>query len=310
MPVHVLLYEIGQGAARIAEIVTALKGYSFHGETPAQRVDLHEGLDNTLVILRSKLKAGIEVRRDYDRDLPPVEAYGSELNQVWTNLLDNAADAMQGRGQLTIRTRREGRWAVIEIEDDGPGIPEAIQARVFDPFFTTKEPGKGTGLGLATSHAIVTEKHRGRLEVESRPGFTRFTRAPAAGPARRAGRAGAAARVRATVMPKPVILSVDDDREVLGAIERDLREHYRKDFRIVKAGSPQRGDRDRPQAQAAGRPHRAVPGRSAHAGDVGHGAASRGLQASIRTRARCCSRPTPTPRPPSSASTRSAWTTT
>jgi signal transduction histidine kinase len=138
-------------------------------------VDLPEGLDNTLVILRGKLKAGITVHRDYGADVPPVPAYGSELNQVWTNLLDNAADAMDGRGEITIRTRRHDGWAVIEIEDNGPGIPEEIQPRVFDPFFTTKAPGKGTGLGLSTSHAIVTQKHRGEIRVSSRPGCTRFT---------------------------------------------------------------------------------------------------------------------------------------
>jgi signal transduction histidine kinase len=104
-----------------------------------------------------------------------VPAYGSELNQVWTNLLDNAIDAMNGTGTITIRTRRDGDWAVVEIEDDGPGIPEAAKAQIFDPFFTTKEPGRGTGLGLSTSYSIVTEKHRGRISVESRPGLTRFT---------------------------------------------------------------------------------------------------------------------------------------
>ena len=175
LPVHELLYEIGQGSARISEIVRALKSYSFLGQAPVQWIDLHEGLDNTLVILRNKLKAGIEVHRDYAGDMPLVHAYGSELNQVWTNILDNAADAMNGKGQLTIRTRRQAPWAVVEIEDNGPGIPPALQSRIFDPFFTTKEPGKGTGLGLSTSYSIVTEKHHGHIDVESRPGMTRFT---------------------------------------------------------------------------------------------------------------------------------------
>jgi signal transduction histidine kinase len=175
LPVHQLLYEIGQGSARISEIVRALKSYSFLGEAPVQWIDLREGLDNTLVILRNKLKAGIDVHREYAPDLPAVQAFGSELNQVWTNLLDNAADAMNGKGRLTIRTRRDGSWAIVEIEDTGPGIPAALQPRIFDPFFTTKAPGKGTGLGLSTSHSIVTEKHHGTIEVESRPGFTRFT---------------------------------------------------------------------------------------------------------------------------------------
>ena len=127
------------------------------------------------MILRNKLKHGIEVTRDYGADVPPVCAFGGELNQVWTNLLDNAADAMGGKGHLTIRTRREGGWAVVEVVDDGPGIPDAIRGRVFDPFFTTKEPGKGTGLGLSTSYSIVTEKHQGSITVRSVPGSTCFT---------------------------------------------------------------------------------------------------------------------------------------
>jgi signal transduction histidine kinase len=174
-PVHQLLHEIGEASGRVSEIVAALKSYSFLGQAPIQAVDLHEGLDNTLVILRAKLKDGIDVHRDYGGDVLSVPAYGSELNQVWTNLLDNAIDAMNGTGTITIRTRRDGDWAVVEIEDDGPGIPEAAKAQIFDPFFTTKEPGKGTGLGLSTSYSIVTEKHRGRISVESRPGLTRFT---------------------------------------------------------------------------------------------------------------------------------------
>jgi signal transduction histidine kinase len=174
-PLYTLLDEIGHGSARISEIVGALKSYTYLGQAPVQTVDLHEGIDNTLVILRGKLKSGISVHRDYDRGLPKVAAHGSELNQVWTNLLDNAADAMEGKGEITIRTRRRDGWAVVEIEDNGPGIPEEISPRIFDPFFTTKAPGKGTGLGLSTSHAIVTQRHRGEIRVESRPGLTRFT---------------------------------------------------------------------------------------------------------------------------------------
>jgi signal transduction histidine kinase len=172
---YTLLNEIGQGSARISEIVGALKSYSYLGQAPAQTVDLREGLDNTLVMLRSKLKAGISVHRDYGADVPKVPAYGSELNQVWTNLLDNAADAMDGKGEISIRTRREDGWAVVEIEDNGPGIPDEIAPKIFDPFFTTKPPGKGTGLGLSTSFSIVTHKHRGEIRVASRPGSTRFT---------------------------------------------------------------------------------------------------------------------------------------
>ena len=173
--VHTLSYEIGQGSARISEIVGALKSYSYLGQAPVQAVDLHEGLDNTLVILRNKLKVGIRVHRDYGADVPRVPAYGSELNQVWTNLLDNAADAMGGKGEITIRTRREPGWAVVEICDNGPGIPQSVQARIFDPFFTTKAPGKGMGLGLSTSYSIITDKHKGTVSVASRPGRTWFT---------------------------------------------------------------------------------------------------------------------------------------
>jgi signal transduction histidine kinase len=174
-PVHALLHEIGQCAGRMSEIVDALRGYTYLGQAPVQPVDLHHGIDNTLVILRNKLKQGITVRRDYCSDLPLVPAYGSELNQVWTNLLDNAADAMNGKGTITIRTRRRDGWAVVEVEDDGPGIPADAVSRVFEPFFTTKAPGAGTGLGLSTSYAIITKKHRGAVTVESEPGLTRFT---------------------------------------------------------------------------------------------------------------------------------------
>jgi signal transduction histidine kinase len=174
-PVYSLLNEIGHGSLRISEIVGALKSYSYLGQAPAQAVNLHEGIDNTLIILRNKLKAGVSVRREYGADVPAVQGYGSELNQVWTNLLDNAADALGGKGQIIIRTRREGAWVEVEIEDNGPGIPEENLPRIFDPFFTTKAPGKGTGLGLSTSYGIVTEKHKGEIQVESRPGCTRFT---------------------------------------------------------------------------------------------------------------------------------------
>jgi signal transduction histidine kinase len=172
--VHRLAREISQGTGRISEIVQAMKTYSYLGQAPVQAVDVHEGLDSTLVILRNKLKQGIEVRREYGQALPPVAAYGSELNQVWTNLIDNAADAMGGHGTITIRTSRDADRVVVEIVDDGAGIPEEIQHQVFDPFFTTKEPGKGTGLGLSTSYSIVTEKHGGTMTVTSRPGATSF----------------------------------------------------------------------------------------------------------------------------------------
>jgi len=137
-------------------------------------VNIHEGLDNTLVILRSKLKEGVTVHREYAPDLPLIEAYGGELNQVWTNLIDNAIDAMNGRGEITLRTRQDGAWIVVEIEDTGPGIPEDIQSSIFDPFFTTKEPGKGTGMGLNITHNIIVQKHHGKINLYSQPGMTRF----------------------------------------------------------------------------------------------------------------------------------------
>lgn len=177
-PVYSLLHEIGQGSARLSEIVGALKGYSYLGQAPVGGIDIHEGIDNTLVILRSKLREGIEVIRNYGDDVPLIEAYGGELNQVWTNLLDNAADAItnfgDGSGTITISTRRDGEEVFVEILDDGPGIPAEALSRIFDPFFTTKEPGKGTGLGLSTSFSIITENHHGTIEVESRPAQTSF----------------------------------------------------------------------------------------------------------------------------------------
>jgi signal transduction histidine kinase len=172
--VYSLLEEIGQGTGRITELVKALKGYTYLDQAPIQSVDIHAGLDSTLVILRSKLKPGITVHRQYAADLPHIQAYGSELNQVWTNLIDNAIDAMEGQGELTLRTRYDEQWLIVEIEDGGPGIPEDIQPNLFDPFTTTKAPGKGTGLGLNIAHNIVAQKHQGRIDVHSQPGKTCF----------------------------------------------------------------------------------------------------------------------------------------
>jgi len=173
--IRILVSEIGVGTGRIAEIVRALKSYTYMDQAPIQSVDVHEGLNNTLIILHNKLKGGVTVRREYAEDLPAIEAYGSELNQVWTNIIDNAVDAMGGRGNLAVRTRSDGSSVVVEIEDDGPGIPEEIRTKIFDPFFTTKGPGQGTGLGLNISRNLVVQKHGGEMTVTSEPGRTCFT---------------------------------------------------------------------------------------------------------------------------------------
>jgi PAS domain S-box-containing protein len=172
--IYSLVGEISLGTDRIVELVKALKTYTYMDQAPVQSVDLREGLDNTLVILQNKLKGGVRVVKEYADDLPVIEAYAGELNQVWTNLIDNAIDAMNGNGTLIVRTRWEDPWVVVEIEDDGPGIPEEDQSIIFDPFFTTKPPGEGTGLGLNISRNLVVKKHRGELSVSSRPGRTCF----------------------------------------------------------------------------------------------------------------------------------------
>jgi signal transduction histidine kinase/predicted CoA-binding protein len=168
-----LLEEINQGSERISEIVKSLKSYAYLDQAPIQAVDIHEGINNTLVMLRHKLKEGVEVKRDYGEGIPPIQAYGSELNQVWTNIIDNAIDAMNGKGEIKITTRHNGDWVIVDLEDNGPGIPEDIQEKIFSPFFTTKAVGKGTGLGLNISYKII-EKHSGEVKVYSRPGKTRF----------------------------------------------------------------------------------------------------------------------------------------
>jgi signal transduction histidine kinase len=171
---NALLAEISLGAREISAIVKAMKSYVYLDQAPVQEVDVHEGLENTLVILRHKLKRGITVLRDFQADLPGIQAHGSELNQVWTNLIDNAADAMGGKGRITLRTRRQGSWAVVEVEDDGPGIPPEHQSKIFTLFFTTKPMGQGSGQGLNTSYHIV-RRHGGSLDFQSQPGRTVFT---------------------------------------------------------------------------------------------------------------------------------------
>ena len=169
-----LVAEINQGTTRIAEIIKSLKSYVYLDQAPKQLIDIHEGLDNTLIMLRSKITSGIDLERNYADDLPKIQAHGSELNQVWTNILDNAVDAIDGEGKITIRTRKKDDWIFVEIEDSGPGIPEDVQQNLFSPFFTTKPVGKGTGLGLNISFNII-QKHNGQIKVTSQPGKTQFS---------------------------------------------------------------------------------------------------------------------------------------
>jgi signal transduction histidine kinase len=174
--VHQLLEELVMSADRISEIVAAVKGYAYLDQAPRQRVDVRIGLEQTLVILRHKLReGGVSVVRELDEDLPEIEAYGSELNQVWTNLVDNAIDAMDGAGTLTLRAAADpdGDGVRVSVCDSGPGIPPEVRARLFEPFATTKPPGKGTGLGLHISHNVVA-RHGGRIDVESSPEGTCF----------------------------------------------------------------------------------------------------------------------------------------
>ena len=170
-----LVAEIEEGASRMSTIVSALKSYSYLDQAPLQDVDIRKGIEDTLVILEHKLK-GIDVELDLE-DLPVITAHGSELNQVWTNLLDNAADALSGKpdASISVRGRSSDGDVVIQVEDNGDGIPAEVLPRIFDAFFTTKPPGSGTGLGLDISYAIVVHRHRGELTVSSQPGKTVFT---------------------------------------------------------------------------------------------------------------------------------------
>ena len=171
--VATLLDEIESGTSRISDLVRAIKEYTYMDQTPVQNVDIVKGLETTLTILNHKLKRGVVVHRDYGPVPLLVNSFGSELNQVWTNLIDNAIDAMGGKGELRVRTYREDNFVVVEIADNGPGIPPGVQPHIFEPFFTTKGVGEGTGLGLDTVQRIV-RKHRGNIQVNSKPGNTRF----------------------------------------------------------------------------------------------------------------------------------------
>jgi signal transduction histidine kinase len=168
-----LLAEIQHSMGRISDLVRAIKEYSYMDQMPEQNLDVHDGLENTLTMLGYRLKSGIEVIREYDRNIPKITARGSELNQVWTNLITNAIDAMQGRGKLRIRTILEPEYAIVEIVDSGSGIPPEIRDRIFEPFFTTKGVNGGTGLGLDISYRIISN-HGGDIKVDSEPGRTRF----------------------------------------------------------------------------------------------------------------------------------------
>jgi signal transduction histidine kinase len=176
--VEKILRQIESSAARISDLVKAIKEYTYMDQSGEKEIDLHEGLESTLTMLHHDLKNGINVRREYDRTLPKVCGKGSELNQVWTNLIDNAIDALAeqakaGRGQITVRTARDAAFVLVDIIDNGPGIPPEVKSRIFDPFFTTKPVGEGTGLGLDTVYRIVRE-HKGDVRVDSHPGETHF----------------------------------------------------------------------------------------------------------------------------------------
>ncbi|MFP4440862.1 MAG: ATP-binding protein [Chloroflexaceae bacterium] len=169
-----LLNEIEQSTRRIAELVGAIKSYAYKDQSVVKEVDVHKSLESALLVLGHKLKRGnLHVSREYDPNLPHIQARAGELNQVWTNMIDNAIDALNSNGTIRLITRCEHDFVMVEVADDGPGIPPEVQSRLFEPFFTTKEEGKGTGLGLDISYRIIQE-HNGSIEVQSQPGQTRF----------------------------------------------------------------------------------------------------------------------------------------
>jgi signal transduction histidine kinase len=170
-----LLSEIKEATGRVSNLVATVKSYSQLDRASLQDIDVTEGIDSTLVVLGEKLHDGVKVIRDYADDMPRIEAIPGELNQVWTNLIDNAIDAMEGEGTLRVSTRTDGDLVIVEIADTGPGMPADVQARAFEPFFTTKDVGKGTGLGLDISRRIVVERHHGEIQIASQPGQTVLT---------------------------------------------------------------------------------------------------------------------------------------
>ncbi len=170
-----LLSEIKEATGRVSSLVTTVKSYSQLDRASLQDIDVTEGIDSTIVVLGEKLHDGVKVVRDYADDMPRIEAIPGELNQVWTNLIDNAIDAMESEGTLRVATRTDGDHVIVEIADTGPGMPADVQARAFEPFFTTKDVGKGTGLGLDISRRIVVERHHGEIRIASQPGQTVLT---------------------------------------------------------------------------------------------------------------------------------------
>jgi signal transduction histidine kinase len=173
--VDALLGEVKESTRRVSELVGAMRSYSQMDRASRQRVDVTEGIDNTLVMLGHKIKTGVAVVREYDASLPAIDASPGELNQVWTNLIDNAVDAMHGRGTLTLRTRVDGDAIVVEVADTGSGMSPDVASHAFDAFYTTKEVGKGTGLGLDIARRIVVERHGGTIDIDSEPGRTVLT---------------------------------------------------------------------------------------------------------------------------------------
>jgi signal transduction histidine kinase len=174
LELNALMEVIRVGSVRISGIIRAMKSYSHLDQSPQQEVDIHEGIEDTFIIMQHRLKQGVTVHREYDHSLPHLSVYGSELNQVWTNLIDNAIDAMSGKGDIVVRTYREMDEAVVEFTDNGTGIADDVMPHLFEPFFSTKPPGQGTGLGLDISYQTVGNRHRGALLVSSRPGQTTF----------------------------------------------------------------------------------------------------------------------------------------
>jgi len=173
LSLHSLLDEVEEGTGRISDLVKAMKSYTYVDRGSVQEVDIHDGINSTLTILKHKLKC-VKLETRFAENLPHIQVRGSELNQVWTNIIDNAIHAVKGIGNIVITTRSENSHIVVEITDSGDGIPRELQGRIFDPFFTTKDVGSGTGLGLVISHRIVADGHGGEIEFESEPGKTVF----------------------------------------------------------------------------------------------------------------------------------------